>query len=127
MANSPGIMTKLLMAGCEADCPVRRTAQIIEGKWTTQIVRDLLTGKKRYSQLLARLPGISPKILADRLRLLQRHGLLTKTVYPEVPPRTEYQLTALGLELKPVIRAMARFGDTLAERTAGQALKRRRE
>lgn len=101
---------------CTDECPVRRTAQIIDGKWTTQIVRDLLPGKRRYSELLAGLPGISPKILAQRLRLLEGHGLLTKTVYAEVPPRTEYELTPLGRQLKSVIRAMGRFGETLARR-----------
>lgn len=99
---------------CGDGCPVSRTAQIIDGKWTTQIVRDLLPGKRRYSELLASLPGISPKILAERLRLLERHGLVAKTVYAEVPPRTEYELTALGRGLKNVIRAMAQFGERLA-------------
>ncbi len=101
---------------CTNDCPVRRTAQIIDGKWTTQIVRDLLPGKRRYSELLTSLAGISPKILAQRLRLLESHGLLVKTTYAEVPPRTEYELTSLGLQLKGVIRAMSRFGDALANR-----------
>jgi DNA-binding HxlR family transcriptional regulator len=100
-------------AACTGECPVHRTAQIIDGKWTTQIVRDLLPGKKRYSELLAGLPAISPKILAQRLRLLEAQGLLTKTIYAEVPPRTEYQLTALGLRLKGVIKEMARFGEAL--------------
>ncbi|MEK8051993.1 helix-turn-helix domain-containing protein [Ideonella sp. DXS22W] len=99
---------------CTPDCPVRRTAQIIDGKWTTQIVRDLLPGRRRYSALLAGLPGISPKILAQRLRLLEAQGLLTKTVYPEVPPRTEYELTPLGRRLEGVIREMAAFGEALA-------------
>jgi DNA-binding HxlR family transcriptional regulator len=99
---------------CTDGCPVRRTAQIIDGKWTTQIVRDLLRGRRRYSELLAGLPGISPKILAQRLRLLESEGLITKTVYAEVPPHTEYELTALGLGLKDVIGAMARFGELLA-------------
>lgn len=101
---------------CTNECPVRRTAQIIDGKWTTQIVRELLPGKRRYSELLAGLPGISPKILAQRLRLLEAHGLLTKTIYAEVPPRTEYALTKLGFQLKAVIEAMGRFGETLAKR-----------
>lgn len=103
-------------ANCNDECPVRRTAQIIDGKWTTQIVRDLLPGKKRYSELLAGLPGISPKILAQRLRLLESEGLITKTTYAEVPPRTEYSLTALGLQLKGVIWEMSRFGEALSKR-----------
>jgi DNA-binding HxlR family transcriptional regulator len=72
-----------------------------------------LPGKKRYSELLSSLPGISPKILAQRLRLLEAAGLITKTIYAEVPPRTEYTLTELGLELKGVIVEMARFGELL--------------
>lgn len=100
---------------CTVDCPVRRTAQIIDGKWTTQIVRDLLPGKKRYSELLAGLPGISPKVLAQRLRLLADRGLVTKTTYAEVPPRTEYRLTTLGLQLKGVIKEMGRFGEAMAK------------
>jgi DNA-binding HxlR family transcriptional regulator len=99
---------------CTNECPVRRTATIIDGKWTTQIVRDLLSGKKRYSELLASLDGISPKILAQRLRMLEQQGLVTKTTYAEVPPRTEYALTSLGMQLQGVIEAMARFGMALA-------------
>jgi DNA-binding HxlR family transcriptional regulator len=100
-------------ADCTDECPVRRTAQIIDGKWTTQILRDLLPGKRRYSELLSGLPGISPKVLVQRLRLLESRGLLTKTIYAEVPPHTEYQLTPLGTRIKGVILAMARFGQSL--------------
>lgn len=107
-------MAKSLTPTCSDECPVRRTATIIDGKWTTQIVRDLLSGKKRYSELLAGLPGISPKILAQRLRMLETQGLVSKTIYAEVPPRTEYALTPLGLQLRGVIEAMARFGAALA-------------
>lgn len=98
---------------CDDDCPVRRTAQIIDGKWTTQIVRDLLPGKKRYSELLQSLSGISPKILAARLKFLESQGIVSKTIYPEIPPRTEYQLTELGKKLQGVIAAMAEFGAAL--------------
>lgn len=91
-------------------CPVFRTAQIIEGKWTTQIVRDLLPGKRRYSELLHGLAGISPKVLAQRLRFLEEQGLLVKTIYAEVPPHTDYELTDLGRRLTGVIQAMAEFG-----------------
>lgn len=95
---------------CDDNCPVRRAAQIIDGKWTTQIVRDLLPGKKRYSELQHSLSGISPKILAARLKFLEEQGILSKTIYPEIPPRTEYQLTKLGKKLQGVIAAMADFG-----------------
>lgn len=98
---------------CDASCPVRRAAQIIEGKWTTQIVRDLLPGKKRYSELQQSLSGISPKVLAARLKFLEQRGIITKTIYPEIPPRTEYHLTALGRKLRGVVAAMAEFGAKL--------------
>lgn len=101
---------------CADECPVRRTALIIEGKWTTQIVRDLLGGTRRYSELLHGLPGISPKVLAERLRLLAEHGLLERQVFAEVPPRTEYTLTPRGRALEGVIRAMAAFGEQLPPR-----------
>ncbi|MCK6413762.1 MAG: helix-turn-helix transcriptional regulator [Azonexus sp.] len=103
---------------CPGACPVRRTAELIEGKWTTLIIRDLIGGKKRYSELQRSLSGISPRLLADRLRLLEQRGLLTRTQYPTVPPTTEYALTALGLELLDVITAMAKFGLRLAEQEA---------
>lgn len=108
--------SRISSSDCTDECPVRRAALVIDGKWTTQIVRDLLPGKKRYSELIAGLPGISPKVLSQRLRMLEQLGLLTKTIYPEVPPRTEYELTRLGRELKVVIEAMARFGAVLARR-----------
>lgn len=100
-------------SSCYDGCPVRRTAQIIDGKWTTQIVRDLLPGKRRYSELLQSLSGISPKILAARLKFLESHGIVSKTIYPEIPPRTEYKLTKLGRKLQGVIAAMAEFGTRL--------------
>lgn len=98
---------------CETDCPVRRTAEVIGHKWSTLIVRDLLTGKKRYSELERSLTGISPKVLSDRLQELEAHGVLTRTVYPTVPPATDYELTELGRNLEGVIRAMQEFGRLL--------------
>ena len=95
---------------CPIDCPVARTAALLDGRWTTRIVRDLLPGKRRYSELLHSLQGISPKVLAARLRFMEEQGLLVKTIYPEVPPKTEYTLTAKGQRLQPVIAAMAAFG-----------------
>lgn len=100
---------------CDDDCPVRRTAEIIGYKWTTLIVRDLLSGKKRYSELLKSVGGISPRLLVERLRELEAAGLLTRTVYPTVPPTTEYELTPLGRQLESVIDAMARFGTAMRE------------
>ena len=95
---------------CADYCPVGRAARILDGKWTTRIVRDLLPSKRRYSELLHSLTGISPKVLAARLRFLESEGMIAKKTYPEVPPRTEYQLTAKGKRLQPIIEAMAQFG-----------------
>lgn len=99
-----------LTGACDAECPVQRTAKILDGKWTTLIVRDLVGGKKRYSELQRSLAGISPRLLAARLRLLEEHGMLIRTVFPTVPPTTEYELTDLGFGLRDVIEAMAKFG-----------------
>ena len=98
---------------CDANCPVRKTTEIIDGKWTTLIIRDLLSGKKRYSELLRSLEGISPKMLAVRLKHLEDTGILSRELFPTVPPKTEYQLTKLGLELKDVVLAMDKFGRKL--------------
>ena len=95
---------------CDTACPVRRTAEVIGHKWSTLIVRDLLTGKKRYSEMERSLTGISPKVLSERLQELEAHGLLTRTVYQTLPPSTDYALTELGQGLENVIRAMYEFG-----------------
>ncbi len=108
------VQTLTLTGDCDGACPVQRTAKILDGKWTTLIVRDLIGGKKRYSELQRSLSGISPRLLAARLRLLEQHGMLTRTVYPTVPPTTEYELTLLGHGLRDVIEAMAKFGGNLA-------------
>lgn len=91
-------------------CVVERTADVIGGKWTTLILRDLLQGTRRFGELRASLGSVSPKTLTDRLRELERDGIITRTVYPEVPPRVEYKLTDKGKALRPVIDAMAAWG-----------------
>lgn len=99
-----------LPQACDNECPVKKTAKIIEGKWTTLVIRDLQSGKKRYSEIQRSLDGISPKVLSARLRLLERNFLLTRTVHPTIPPTTEYELTGLGKKLEKVLMAMAQFG-----------------
>ena len=100
-------------AACDKNCPVRKTARIIEGKWTTLIIRELLGGSRRYSELQRGLQGISPKVLAVRLRFLAEQGLIERTVYDTIPPTTEYALTDKGKRFEQVIQAMADFGDLL--------------
>jgi DNA-binding HxlR family transcriptional regulator len=99
---------------CDDECPIKKTADVIEGRWTTLVIRELLPGKKRFSEIQRALTGISPKVLTARLRLLERRELLTRTVYPTVPPKTEYELTPLGRQLEAVLDAMADFGQQLS-------------
>jgi len=107
-------MESHLNAGaCSAECPIKKTADALEGKWTTLVVRELLPGKKRYSEIQRSLTGISPKLLAARLKQLSENGLLTRTVFPTIPPTTEYELTELGQKLEKVLSAMAEFGNEL--------------
>jgi DNA-binding HxlR family transcriptional regulator len=98
---------------CDDECPIKKTADVIEGRWTTLVIRELLPGKKRFSEIQKALTGISPKVLTARLRLLERRELLTRTVFPTVPPKTEYELTSLGRRLEAVLDAMTTFGQQL--------------
>jgi len=109
-------------AACGEECPVQATAEIIEHKWATLIIRDLLSGKKRFSELERSLGSISPKILSERLKELEGRQIVSRTVFPTVPPTTEYELTSMGRELETVIRAMQQFGMSLLKtsQTAGQ-------
>ncbi|THF71714.1 helix-turn-helix transcriptional regulator [Deinococcus sp. Arct2-2] len=92
------------------ECGVERTLHVMGGKWTTLILRELLAGTRRYSELKRSLGRVSPKTLTERLRHLEAEGLLTRTVYAEVPPRVDYTLTTRGQGLGDIIAAMARWG-----------------
>jgi DNA-binding HxlR family transcriptional regulator len=91
-------------------CPVSRTAAVISGKWTILLVRDLAEGHCRFCELERSLQGISPRTLSLRLRALEEEGIVERHTYPEVPPRVEYQLTAKGRDLLPIIEDMRRYG-----------------
>jgi DNA-binding HxlR family transcriptional regulator len=95
---------------CLPECPVARAARVIDGKWTTLIVRELLHSARSFTQLQRGVGSISPRLLAARLRMLEDEGVLTRTVHPTKPPTTEYALTAHGRRLEAVIDAMAVFG-----------------
>ena len=92
-------------------CPVETTLSLISDKWKVLILRDLLPGPKRFSLLKRSIGGVSQKVLTAQLRQMEHSGLLTRTVYPEVPPRVEYTLTELGHSLKPVLDAMRNWGE----------------
>jgi DNA-binding HxlR family transcriptional regulator len=98
---------------CDDECPIKKTADVIEGRWTTLLIRELLPGRKRFSEIQRANTGVSPKVRTARLRLLERRELLTRTVYATVPPKTEYELTPLGRRLEAVLDAMATFGQQL--------------
>ena len=98
---------------CNPQCPVARASDVLSGKWTSLIVRDLFSGKKRFSELARSLGGVSPRMLSERLQMLEGHGLISKKIYPTVPPMTEYELTSEGLKVRPVIEALAQFGAEL--------------
>lgn len=92
------------------ECPVATTVQLIGSKWKLLILRDLLTGKKRYNELKRSLPDISQKILTASLKSMVNDGLVIRTAYPEVPPRVEYSLSELGESMRPVIQSMETWG-----------------
>jgi DNA-binding HxlR family transcriptional regulator len=91
-------------------CPVCATADIICGKWTLLVIRDLADGRSRFCELERSLAGISPRTLSLRLRALEDEGIVARHTFPEVPPRVEYSLTDKGQALLPLIEDMRRYG-----------------
>lgn len=91
-------------------CPVNYTLELIGGRWKTLILFNLQNKPLRFSELKRTLPGVTEKMLTQQLRELEADNLLTRTVYPEVPPRVEYALTDLGKSLHPVLTNIARWG-----------------
>ena len=92
------------------DCPVATTVQLVGSKWKLLILRNLLARPWRFNELRKSLDGISQKVLTDSLRTMEEDGIITRTVYPEVPPRVEYALSGLGESMRPIIAAMEDFG-----------------
>jgi len=93
-----------------AACPVTATADILSGKWTILLIRDLADGRCRFCELERSLEGISPRTLSLRLRALEEQGIVTRRTFPEVPPRVEYTLTEKGEALAPLIEGMREYG-----------------
>ena len=94
----------------EIGCNVEKALNIIGGKWTTLIVRDLLDGPRRFTELRKSLHDISPKSLTTRLKNLEHHSVISRTVFAEIPPRVEYSLTEYGRKLQGVIGALEEWG-----------------
>lgn len=91
-------------------CPVETTLTLISDKWKILILRDLMPGTKRFGELKKSIGHVLQKVLTAQLRQMEESGILTRTVYPEVPPRVEYTLTGLGYNLKPILDAMWDWG-----------------
>lgn len=92
------------------DCPVETTLKLIGNKWKVLIIRDLLTGTKRFNELMRSVTGITQKVLTSNLRDMENNGLVNRKVYPEIPPKVEYSLTETGHSLKPILDSMLSWG-----------------
>ena len=92
-------------------CPVEVTMGLIGDKWKVLIIRDLLTGTKRFGELKKSVTGITQKVLTNNLRDMEKSGLVKRKVYAEVPPKVEYSLTDTGFSLKPILDAMVKWGN----------------
>ena len=103
------------MAKTYTNCPVEYTASIIGNKWKIIILRDLFTGTKRYNELTRSVVGISPKVLTENLRDLEKDGIVKRKVYPVVPPKVEYFLTIKGESLIPILLEMRKWGEKYEE------------
>ena len=101
-------------------CPVETTLTLISDKWKVLIIRDLLPGTKRFGELKKSIGSVSQKVLTAQLRQMEESGLLTRTVYPEVPPRVEYTLTELGQSLRPVLDALKKWGEEYKAKMSGE-------
>ncbi len=96
---------------CDKNCPIEHTVNLIGHKWKVLILRNLFNqGTQRFSELSKGISGISQKMLTQQLRQLEHDGIIQRTVYPEVPPRVEYDLTELGHSLRPIMEAMNVWG-----------------
>jgi len=103
-------LTSTMSAESNSSCPVCKTAEVVCGKWTLLLIRDLAEGSARFCELERSLEGISPRTLSLRLRALEDEGIVERHTYPEVPPRVEYALTAKGKALVPLVEDMRSYG-----------------
>lgn len=99
-------------AGCPqgVECSIEKALDVLQGKWTFLILRDLFDGTRRFGELRKSLHGISPKTLSERLKYLEEKDILERKSYPSIPPKVEYSLTEKGQSLRPIIKAMKLWG-----------------
>lgn len=115
MKTTPVTTTENQIVGVSVEPSVGCIAsamEIIGSKWTALILRDLMSGSRRFCELEKSVGNINPRTLSQRLDALEEHGIITKQMYAEVPPRTEYTLTPKGLDLLPILKQMATWGNT---------------
>ena len=108
-------------------CPVETTLFFLSTKWSALILRDLMDGPRRFNELRRSIGHISQKVLTSNLRQMEKHGLLTRTAYAEVPPRVEYELTELGASLKPVLDTLRWWGEIYSASASGTSLTGHRQ
>lgn len=101
-------------------CPVATTVSLIGSKWKLLILRNLMVRPWRFNELRKDLDGVSQKVLTDSLRSMEEDGLITRTVYAEVPPRVEYALSELGESMRPIIKSMEEFGNAYKKNLASK-------
>ena len=101
------------------DCPVATTVQLIGNKWKLLIIRNLLVRPWRFNELHKNLEGISQKVLTESLRRMEADGIITRTVYAEVPPRVEYALSELGESMRPILDSMEQWGNSYKAQKQG--------
>ena len=107
---------EVVLNGRKYHCPVELVIELVSGKWKLLILRELMKGKRRFSEIHRAIPGITQKMLTKQLRELERAGLVNRKVYPQVPPKVEYSLTDVGKSLESVFDAMHRWGLMYMER-----------
>jgi DNA-binding HxlR family transcriptional regulator len=111
-------MTETRTYAAQDDCPVARTLNVVGDRWTILVLRELSFGRKRYSQLLKTLDGISTNLLSERLKKLEDRGMVEQVLYSDHPPRAEYRLTPKGRAFVPVLVALRTYGEEWEPREA---------
>jgi DNA-binding HxlR family transcriptional regulator len=114
-------MEEAIMAEKQQACPAETAITLLGSKWKLLILRELFKGMRRFGELSRSVPGISQKMLTQQLRQMEEDGLVSRKIYPEVPPRVEYSLTDIAMSLKPVLDAMHKWGTKYMMRGAKAA------
>lgn len=97
-------------------CPIEITVSLISDKWIILIIRELLTGTKRFNELKKSIGSVTQKVLTQSLRKMETNGLIDRKIYNEIPPKVEYSLTKIGLSLKPILDTMKDWGQNYLEK-----------